>query len=139
MAGRAATLALLLAAAAALPACSNDKPAKAESNIAPTNYRKEVIDTLKELFVKNETVSVTNALISEPALQQVGGEPHYSICVRYAAHAAYLNVIANVERIGYFYNGHLNQLVETTPGQCATAAYKPFPELNEVCLGKGCR
>ena len=139
MAGRAAALALLLGAAAALPGCSNDKLGKAESNVIPASYRKEIADTLRLLFDKNETVSVSNAVISEPTLQQVGSDQHYVVCVRYTAHGASYNLTGNAERIGYFFGGHLNQLVETTGEQCRNAAYKPFQELNEVCLGKGCR
>ncbi len=45
---------------------------------------------------------------------------------------------ANAERIAYFYGGHLNQLIEASKEQCGNAAYKPFPELEKVCLGKGC-
>jgi hypothetical protein len=61
------------------------------------------------------------------------------VCVRYTAHGTAFNLSAEAERIGYFYGGHLNQLVPADNGECAKAAYKPFPELDQVCLGRGCK
>ena len=139
---RAASFVLLCALAAALLGCSSDKPPPpptADSNAVPTRYKEEIIDTLKKLFDKNDTGSVTGAMLSDPALEKVGGDQHYAACVRYTAHSTSDNMAANVERIAYFYGGHLNQLVETAPGQCRNAPYKPFPELDQVCLGKGCK
>ena len=43
------------------------------------------------------------------------------------------------DRIAYFYGGHLNQLVEATKEQCGNAAYKPFPELEKLCLARQVR
>ncbi len=136
---RAASSVLLCVLIAALLGCSPDKAPTVESNAAPTKSKDEIIDTLKKLFEKNDTGSVTGAMISDPALEQVGSDQHYTACVRYTAHSTSNNLTANVERVAYFYAGHLNQLVEAAPGECRNAAYKPFPELDKVCIGKGCR
>ena len=40
----------------------------------------------------------------------------------------------STDRIAYFYGGHLNQLIEASKEQCGNAAYKPFPELEKLCL-----
>jgi hypothetical protein len=48
-------------------------------------------------------------------------------------------MVGNAERIGYFYAGHLNQLIPDENGQCRGAAYKPFQELERLCIGTGCR
>jgi hypothetical protein len=42
------------------------------------------------------------------------------------------------DRIGFFYGGRLNQLVEATKEQCGNAAYKPFPELEKLCQARKC-
>ncbi len=140
MAGKAASLLLLLALAVALGGCAADKPPKLESNIYPTDYRKEIIATLKlEVFDKNDTTRITNAMISDPAVMPVGKEQHYVSCVRYTAHGTAAGYVADATRIAYYYGGHLNQIVPVSGNECATAAYKPFPELNAVCLGTGCR
>jgi len=140
MIARAARFVLPGVLAAALLGCSSDKPPPAvDSNAPPTKYQDEIVDTLKKLFEKNDTGSVTGAMVSEPALEPIGSEQHYTACVRYIAHSTSNNLTASVERIAYFYGGHLNQLIEAAPGQCRNAAYKPFPELDKVCIGKGCR
>ncbi len=139
---RAASFFLLCVVAAVIAACSQDKDKApiGDPNVLPTRYREEIIDTLRgQIFSKNETTSVTNAMISDPVLRPVGTEQHYTVCVRYTAHGTAYNLTANVERIGYFYGGHLNQLVETTGGECHNAVYKPFPDLDKVCIGKGCK
>ena len=138
MGKRAASLWFLTALAVGVAACSQDKITTADPNLLPTKYKDEILDTLRILFDKNETQTVTNAVISDPALRPVGSEQRYTVCVRYTAHGTAYNLSANAERIGIFYGGHLNQLVEATKEQCGNAAYKPFPELNAVCLGKGC-
>jgi len=145
MGKRAASLFLLCVVAAAIAACSQDKnkaASQADSNVMPARYQTEIIETLREqIFAKNDTTAVTGAMISEPALRPIAGgtEQHYVVCIRYTAHGTVYNVTANVERIGYFYAGHLNQLVETTGDECKGAAYKPFPDLDKACIGTGCK
>jgi hypothetical protein len=39
----------------------------------------------------------------------------------------------------YFLGGQINQFVKTTPEQCKWAAYKPFPELEKICMGEKCQ
>jgi len=41
-------------------------------------------------------------------------------------------------RIAYFYAGDLNQLVAAKDDQCVNAAYKPFPEVEKLCLVEKC-
>jgi hypothetical protein len=131
---------LLLALAAALGACAADKVPKADTNIYPKDYKDEIVATLKKnVFDKNDTIQITNAMISDPALQTAGKEQHYVSCVRYTAHGTVAGLTADATRIAYFYGGHVNQLVPAGEGDCAKAAYKPFPELNAVCIGKGCQ
>jgi hypothetical protein len=140
MAKSAAGLFLLSALAMALAGCWGDKTAQPVANVYPKAYKDEIIATLrKEVFAKNETASVSDAFVSDPALQTTGNGQLYVTCVRYAAHGAGYNLTASATRIGYFYGGHLNQLVPASGDECAKAAYKPFPELDKVCAGTGCR
>lgn len=120
----------------ALAACSADNNVTTTSpNIPPAaSYRSDIIDTLRKIFEGNGTVSVSDAFISDPVLNQ----GRYTACVRYTAHGANPGEIGKAERIAYFYGGRLNQLIEVTGDECARAAYKPFPELDQLCLGKGC-
>jgi len=120
-----------------LAACSSDdNVAATNTNIAPANYRQEIVDTLQKLFISNETASVSNAFVSDPVVTP--DVSLYTACVRYTAHGATPGDIGNAERIAYFHHGRLNQLIPAEEGQCNRAAYKPFPELEKLCLGKAC-
>ena len=125
----------------ALAACSSDygKPAQVNPNVYPTAYKRQIIATLRELFDKNETTHVSNAMISQPVLEPVDKEPRYTLCIRYTAHGTTPEDIGNATRRAYFYGGQLNQLLPVSEDQCAKVAWQPFQELNDVCLGAGCQ
>jgi hypothetical protein len=134
-----ATLILAVATALLLAGCLDDKPDQVVTNVYPTDYKIEIVNSLKSgVFEKNDTIRVTNALLSDPVLQAVGKQQLYVSCVRYTAHGVY-NDAGNAVRVAYYFNGHLNQLIPADKDQCVNAAYKPFPELNELCIGKGCK
>ena len=132
---RASLLAMLLVA---LAACSSDskKNAEPEPNILPTNYKQEIIDTLSRTL--DDPTNVREAGISEPVLRTAGHDQRYTVCVRYNARNLARQYVGPEERIGYFFGGHLNQLVKGGPEQCRNVAYKPFPELEKICLGNKC-
>lgn len=129
-----AALACMLAFA--LGACSSSEKAE-EPNIFPANYKQEIIDTmLRRVF--EDPANVRDAAISEPVLGPAGRETRYSVCVRANSRNANRQYTGVKERIGYFYGGRLNQLIDADKGQCAKAVYKPFPELEKLCLAKAC-
>ena len=121
----------------ALAACSSDsKKAEPDPNTLPVNYKQEIIDTLTRVL--DDPTNVRDALISEPVLRSTGKDQRYTVCVRANARNLSRNYTGAKDRIGYFYGGHLNQLVEATKEQCGNALYKPFPELEKLCLGDKC-
>jgi ABC-type Fe3+-hydroxamate transport system substrate-binding protein len=124
-------------AALALAACSSDsKKAEPDPNLAPVNYKQEIIDTLTRTL--EDPTNVREAFISEPVLRPAGKEQRYTVCVRANSRNILRQYTGVKDRIGYFYGGHLNQLVEATKEQCGNAAYKPFPELEKLCLASKC-
>jgi len=129
---------LLSALALALVACSSDakKNAEPEPNIVPTNYKQEIIDTLTRVL--DDPTNVREAFISEPVLRPAGKDERYTVCVRANARNLSRHYTGAKDRIGYFFGGHLNQLVDATKEQCGNAPYKPFPELEKFCLGTKC-
>jgi hypothetical protein len=128
---------LLAALAVALAACAADrKTENVDPNIFPANYKQEVLDTLSNTL--NDQANVRDAFITDPTLAPVGQEQRYIICVRYNARNLLQQYAGSKDRIGYFYGGHLTQLVEATPEQCGKAPYKPFPELEHLCQVKKC-
>lgn len=138
MGGKAVSLCVLLALGVALAACSGDakKAEDVNPNIFPTDYKREILSTLTPLF--EDPNYVRDAGITEPVLRSTGQDQRYTVCVRSNSRSASHLYTGVKERIGYFYAGHLNQLVEATQGQCANAVYQPWPELEKYCAGKAC-
>jgi hypothetical protein len=135
MARTAARAWMFLLLAMALAACYTP-PKDPEPNIFPTNYKREVIDTLTPLL--DDPTNVRDAFISEPVLRPAGKDERYAVCIRANVRNLARHYTGPKDRIAYFFGGHLNQLIEATKEQCGNAAYKPFPELEKLCLGSKC-
>lgn len=132
-------LVLLFAMSLMLVACATpQEKAKQEvdPNIVPTNYKQEIIDTL--MTTLQDATNLRDAFVTEPALGTAGREPRYFVCLRYNARNANRQYMGSKDFMGIFYGGHLNQLIDPTKDQCAKAAYRPFPELEKICLGQKC-
>ena len=119
-----------------LTACASSEDKPVEPNLLPTNYKQEILDTLSRTL--GYPTNVREAYISEPALGPVGKDQRYTACVRYNARDANNHYAGSTDRIAYFYGGHLNQLIQASKEQCGNAAYKPFPELEKLCLATKC-
>ncbi len=126
-----ATPHLCLVLAIALAACSgSSKPAEEDPNLAPAAYKQEIMVTLSR--TREDAAQLREASISEPALAAAGSAQRYIACLRFTGRDG------RHEQVAYFYAGHLNQLVETSKGPCATTAYQPFPELEKLCQANKC-
>lgn len=132
----AATWFCIAVSATVIAACSSDPKDEQDPNIVPTLYKQELLDTLQRSFPY--PARVRDAFITDPALTPVGKDQRYVVCVRYNARDTETHYAGSKDKIGYFYGGHLNQLVEATPEQCGKAAYKPFPELEKLCFAVKC-
>ena len=121
----------------ALAACSSDKKdAEPEPNVVPTNYRQEILDALTSAL--DDPTNVREASIGDPELRVAGQSQRYTVCLRYNARDLSRQYAGPQVRIAYFYGGHLNQLIEATAEQCGRTVYKPFPELEKLCLASKC-
>jgi hypothetical protein len=127
---------LMAVVAGMLAACASSEDKPVEPNLLPTNYKQEIIDTLSRTL--GYPTNVREAFISDPALAPVGKDQRYTACVRYNARDASNRYAGSTDRIAYFYGGHLNQLIQASKEQCGNAAYKPFPELEKLCLATKC-
>ena len=78
----------------------------------------------------------TTPISPDPALVPVGKDSRYAVCIRSNSRDYHRNYPGSQDRIAYFYGGHLNQLVDATKEQCGNAAYKPYPELEKLCLSE---
>jgi hypothetical protein len=128
------------AVALALAACSGDgkKNDEPDPNVFPKNYKAEILITLQREL--DDPTNVRDAFITEPFLVQASRDQRYAVCVRSNSRNLNREYTGIKDRIGYFYGGHLNQLIDATPEQCGKAAYQPWPDLLNVCFSdKGCK
>lgn len=133
----AAKLCLLSALAVSLLACSSDKKQAEENpNVFPSDYKNEILTTLTSSL--DDPTNIRSAYITDPFIRPAGKEERYVVCVRSDSRNVARHYTGITYRIGYFYNGHLNQLVDATKEQCGNIAYKPFPELEKLCQAKKC-
>jgi hypothetical protein len=134
---RAANLCLLSVFALAVAGCSSGgKPPEEDPNVFPSSYKEEILLTLTNLL--EDPTNVRDAYISDPVLRTIGKDQRYTVCVRSDSRNINKQYVGSKDRIGYFYGGHLNQLVDATKEQCGNAAYKPFPELEKLCQARKC-
>ena len=134
----AASACLLSVLAVGLTGCSGSgsKQPEENPNVFPADYKNEILLTMTSTL--DDPTNVRGAFISEPALWQAGKEERYVVCVRSDSRNANKHYTGSKDRIGYFYAGHLNQLIDATKEQCGNAVYKPFPELEKLCQAKKC-
>jgi len=134
----AANACLLSTLAVSLIGCSGSSSKQPEENpnVFPADYKNEILLTMTNTL--EDPTNIRDAFISEPALRQAGKEERYVVCVRSDSRNANRNYTGSKDRIGYFYAGHLNQLIDASKEQCGNAAYKPFPELEKLCQAKKC-
>jgi hypothetical protein len=119
-----------------LAACSSSQTPEPNPNIVPTGYKQEILNSLMSSL--DDPTNLRDAYISDPVLTSTGSNQRYTACVRFNARDADHRYTGSTDRIAYFYAGHLNQLVEASKEQCGNAAYKPFPELEKLCLANKC-
>ncbi len=137
MATRAMSLCLLSVFALVIAGCSSISKAPEENpNVFPSNYKDEILNTMTNLL--DDPTNVRGAYISDPVLRPVGKDERYTVCVRSDSRDASKQYTGSKDRIGFFYSGQLNQLVDATKEQCGNAAYKPFPELEKLCQARKC-
>jgi hypothetical protein len=122
----------------ALAACSSSSnKAVTDPNILPTNYRDEVLRIYPKIV--SDPTNTRDASISDPVFEPNGPVKVYYVCVRANPRDVMTHAYLGIKQyVGYFYDGYLTQFVIAPAGLCDKAAYKPFPELEKLCLGKTC-
>lgn len=123
--------------AIALGGCTGSKEVEPEPNVLPANYKQEILDTM--MRVLEDPTNIKDAYVTDPFLSVSPGgrDPRYIVCIKYNPRVN-RQYIGSQQRLATFFNGHLNQLIETGLEQCAKVQYKPFPELEKLCLARKC-
>ncbi len=106
-----------------------------EPNIFPADFKQQILATVPT--VVEDSTGYRDAFYSDPLIDPKSTVTVYSSCVRFDPRVGN-QYLGTKEYILYYYGGHLSQFVPATPDQCRFATYKPFPELEKLCLGKKC-
>jgi hypothetical protein len=99
-----------------------------DPNLYPQNYRKQIAIYLVQQLT--DRADFRGARISQPVLKQIGDSQHYVVCVQFNGHSQITNKVA------IYLAGQVNQFVDSSPEQCADAAYQPFTELEQTLPDK---
>ena len=120
----------------ALAGCSSSNAPERDPNVMPVKYKEEILLTIQPLL--SDPTNIRDAGITDPMLRPAGRDQRYAVCVRANPRDPDRKYMGVQYRIGWFYDGTLNQLVDATPEQCAGMPFKPFLELEQLCMAKKC-
>jgi hypothetical protein len=118
----------LLTASIIVGGCSGKRASgpvqEADPNAVPSDYRHQVATYLRLELPDRE--DFRGAMIAAPALKPVGASQHIVVCVQLNGRNQ------RKDKVAVYLGGVLTQFVDSTPEQCAGAAYQPFTELQEA-------
>jgi hypothetical protein len=103
-------------------------------DIMPANFKQEIVNAVPALVAERQ--GIREAYYSDPVLDPKVNT--YASCVRFNARDGAGQYVGAKDYAAYYYGGHLNQLVAASPDQCRAVSYKPFPELERLCVGSKC-
>jgi hypothetical protein len=139
---------LILCLAAGLSACAGGRydvlNVSAKTNAAPTNAKADILAFLRTYL--NDPTNIRDTALTEPLLLRVGTEPRYVVCVRFNAKNANGKFAGVIDTAAVFNAAKLDRFIDLTPDPnasdaairaqlrepCRTAAYRPFPELQQL-------
>lgn len=133
---RGVTCGLALASSLALGGCnpewssSRQNTLEANRSAPSVHYKTEVLALLRSYL--NNPIGVRDAYISEPALRSVENFERYSLCVRYTARDSSGKYMPSKDSMVLFRNGRADRIIDAAREACQTAAYQPFPELENL-------
>jgi hypothetical protein len=113
---------------------SSEKPV--DPNLVPTNFKTEILRTVPSI-VEDQT-GIREAFYSEPMIDPKSSVSVYTSCVKFNARNSLKQYSGSKTYILYYYGGHLQQMVPAEQDQCRFATYQPFPEVERLCVGRGC-
>ena len=135
--GRALSPVAALLIAALLAACSTDAPKVELQNIPPKDFKDQILREIPNVL--GDPTNIRGAFYSDPAITPDASGGHYTSCVRFNSRdPANKQYMGSRDYIAHYFGGELNQFMQATAEQCGKAAYKPFPELEKLCLGQRC-
>ena len=118
-----------------LAACAG-QPKEGE-DVLPKDYRNDIKLLLQQTL--DDPTNLRDTAVTEPRIDPNAPIKRYYSCVKYNAREQVTKRYKGVvEKLAVFHEGNLNQLIEPPPGMCPAAAYRPYPEIQKMCLGTKC-
>ncbi len=109
-----------------LAACgAKSNPVPVDPNALPPNYRQQIAAYLGTQLL--DRAEYRGAFISAPVLKPVGRSQHIVVCVQLNGHSE------RKDKVAIYLSGVMTQFVDSTPEQCADAAYQPFRGFGRRC------
>ena len=128
-------VALLLVLAGALAACAG-QPKEGE-DVLPKDYRNDIKVLLQTTL--DDPTNLREAGITEPRIDPNAPIKRYYSCVKYNERELTTKRYKGaVQKVAVFHEGNLNQFIDPPAGLCVGVAYRPFPEIEKMCLGTKC-
>jgi hypothetical protein len=133
--GRRAALLLLVAISLVSCYATGSQPVdsgttNSTANVFPTNYKSDLLAFYRTYL--NDPTRVRDAGISEPMLKDLGPISRYVVCVRYNARKSNGEYAGSKVNVAIYLGGKFTQLGDPKSDACATVAYQPFPELEQL-------
>jgi hypothetical protein len=129
-------VAIVLAGAISACASYSDEPTPEAQradwearNAYPQNYKSEVVSYMR--IYLNDPGSIRDAFISPPELKPMGLGNRFMSCLRFGSMNPSAGAGNGTDHVVVFVGGKLDSFREAK-GQCANAAYAPFPELEHM-------
>jgi hypothetical protein len=138
---RGALLMVTLLGAAVLGGCASDiGPSPAElkaqweaQNVYPQTYKNDLLAFLRTYL--NDPTHVRGAMLSQPALKEVGQGQRYVACLRYNARDMEGKYIGLKDGAAVYVSAKLDRFIDkplAVKELCKDAVYVPFPELETL-------
>ena len=126
---------LAMVLAGALAGCNaewlrNREIAEQQNTTPPISYRSDIIALMHTYL--NDPTQIRDAAVSEPALKDFENAKRYVACVRYNARKSNGQYAGAKDSLVLFRYGRLDRIVDNAREACKDAAYKPFPELEQL-------
>ncbi len=138
---RGALLTVTFLGAAVLGGCASDiGPSPAElkaqweaQNVYPQAYKGDLLAFMRTYL--NDPTHVRGAMLSQPALKEIGPGQRYVACLRYNARDMQGKYMGLKGGAAVYVLAKLDRFIDTPPAVkdiCKDAVYAPFPELEAL-------
>ena len=101
-----------------------------QNTTPPISYRSDITAFMHTYL--NDPTRIRDAAVSEPALKDFDSASRYTVCVRYNARKSNGQYAGAKDSLVLFRDGRLDRIVDNGREACKDAAYKPFPELEQL-------